>query len=121
MVVYDITDKSSFVAVDYWMEKISESGNKGMVGFLVGNKCDLADSREVTREEGEELAARYKVPFFEVSAKLDINIEEAFFKFVNIVLDQLEKTASGINFDELSPPLTISPTPISKPEDGGCC
>ena len=49
---------------------------------LEGNKCDLAGYREVTTQEGIEMAKSFKCPFFETSAKDRINIEESFFELV---------------------------------------
>src|SRR3546814_13709378 len=43
---------------------------------LIGNKSDLEDQRQVTREEGVEYARRFRIPFFETSAKQRINIDE---------------------------------------------
>jgi GTPase KRas protein len=50
---------------------------------LVGNKCDLpAEEREVTPEEGREVAQKWSVPFFESSAKNHVNIDESFEQLV---------------------------------------
>ena len=45
--------------------------------MLCGNKSDLADKREVSTQEGHDLAQRLNCAFFETSAKLNINIKEA--------------------------------------------
>ena len=42
----------------------------------MGNKCDLEQKREVTREEGEMMAENYDATFFEVSANTGVNINE---------------------------------------------
>ena len=45
--------------------------------MVVGNKCDLEEKREVTRDMGEWRAERYGATlFFEVSAKTGVNINE---------------------------------------------
>ena len=44
----------------------------------MGNKCDIEEERQVTSEEGEELARQYNIPFLEVSAKSKANVEETF-------------------------------------------
>lgn len=43
------------------------------------------DYREVTFEEGNQLANAWGIPFFETSAKLRINIEESFFELVRLI------------------------------------
>ena len=49
-----------------------------MSRILVGNKNDLTDQRQVTPEEGKELADHYNIWFLETSAKESSNVEEAF-------------------------------------------
>lgn len=43
---------------------------------VVGNKCDLEEKREVTREEGQRMADNYGATFFEISAKTNVNVYE---------------------------------------------
>jgi GTPase SAR1 family protein len=45
---------------------------------LVGNKCDMEESRKVSFEEGMELAKHYEIPFLETSAKNSVNVETSF-------------------------------------------
>ena len=45
---------------------------------LIGNKCDLEKERKVSKEEGENLAQKYGIPFYETSAKTGANVQEAF-------------------------------------------
>ena len=49
---------------------------------ICGNKCDLESSREVSTMEGAEFASRIGWPFFETSAKLNINISEAIHELI---------------------------------------
>ncbi len=45
----------------------------------MGNKSDLEEDRQISREQGEKLAKRYKnCAFIETSAKLQTNVKEAF-------------------------------------------
>ena len=58
---------------------------------LVGNKCDLNDKRQVTIEEGRELAERNEMLFFETSAKDGINVDEIFLNSANEISKKIEQ------------------------------
>lgn len=45
---------------------------------LVGNKSDLSHDRVITIAQGEALAAKWGIKFFETSALRDTNVEAAF-------------------------------------------
>ena len=49
---------------------------------LVGNKVDLEEYREISTQDGSELASRWGCPFFEASAKKRINVDDAFYQLV---------------------------------------
>lgn len=44
IVVYDISDQTSFNNVKLWMQEIQRYASAGVCKMLVGNKVDLADS-----------------------------------------------------------------------------
>jgi GTPase SAR1 family protein len=74
--IYDITDRYSFERLAYMYETVSAFGFP-IEFILIGNKSDLSKEREVTYEEGARLAAKYNIPFFEVSAKTSLNVNDA--------------------------------------------
>ena len=79
LLVYDICDKNSFLDVRDWIEQIVENtDNDNIVMILCGNKSDKKKERKITKEEGENLAKNYGIPFFECSAKNNTNINEMF-------------------------------------------
>ena len=47
IIVYDITDMESFNNVKQWLSEIDKYANDSVRKLLVGNKCDLAESRVV--------------------------------------------------------------------------
>lgn len=47
--------------------------------FLVGNKTDLADKRQVSTEDGERKAKELNVMFIETSAKAGYNVKQVFY------------------------------------------
>lgn len=84
IIVYSITSKASFEEVKQFREHVVRVKDSNKVPIvLVGNKLDLEDeSREVSKEEGRELAQGWGVPWMETSAKERIRCEDAFFEIV---------------------------------------
>jgi GTPase SAR1 family protein len=52
-VVYDVTDQESFNNVKQWLNEINRYASENVNKLLVGNKCDLAESRVVSYEAGK--------------------------------------------------------------------
>ena len=87
LVVYDITNKSSFDKVDeYIIEFKKESNVVDSVIILIGSKSDLVEERQVTKEEGKEKSKKYNIDFFETSALNGDGIKEAFDKLIYNIL-----------------------------------
>jgi Ras-related protein Rab-1A len=79
VLLYDITNRQSFLNIKNWMESISKNVSSKTKVVLVGNKIDVDKSLiTVSTEEGKEVAKQYKISFFECSARKDINIKEIF-------------------------------------------
>ena len=83
VLVYDISNKDSFVSINGWIENIREIGKENMPIILVGNKCDLPDEiRKVSKKEGEDKAKEFRIPFYETSCKDGKNVKESIEEFV---------------------------------------
>ena len=84
-IVYDVTRRETFdEAIDFWLEDAQKKlGNVPFV--LIGNKIDLEDKREITKEEGLEKAKKLKSFFIETSALKNINVQDTF-KIIGIGL-----------------------------------
>ena len=64
----DISDKYSFDQLkDYFIETIKEKCKKNIQIILLGNKTDLEDKRQVSPEEGANLALLNNYIFLETS------------------------------------------------------
>ena len=96
LVVYDITDRESFEKINFWMENIKNNAPENAKLILVGNKCDLANERKVSYEEGENYAKKFNIKFFESSAKDGTNVNELFFYLANEIY-QDDKTKEKDN------------------------
>jgi len=53
---------------------------------IVGNKCDLADQRVITTEQGEILATKFNGKYIESSAKTRINVDEIFHTLIRLIM-----------------------------------
>ena len=60
------------------MNDIDKFAKEGVFKILVGNKCDLVDTRKISKEKGKQLADSYGIPYIETSAKNNENIEKLF-------------------------------------------
>lgn len=67
--VFSVTDRESFDSIDDWVESIHQRTDDQLIIFLIGNKIDLSDKREVSEEEGKAKAKAYGAFYHEVSAK----------------------------------------------------
>jgi small GTP-binding protein len=83
IVVYDITNRKSFEGVRKWINDIKRFAEEIPV-IIIGNKTDLESFRQVTYEEGQQLAREineiwsYDIHFKESSAKDAIQVNESF-------------------------------------------
>ena len=78
IIVYDITSRDSFNEVKNWIDDCINYSPKTVLMALIGNKCDLKDNRIISTEEGQELADKYGILFYETSALDGTNIKEIF-------------------------------------------
>jgi small GTP-binding protein len=77
LLIFDITKYKSFKNLENWMEIINEGANPKLL-CLIGNKCDLEDQRQVTKQEALDFARKHNLKYIETSAKTNENIESVF-------------------------------------------
>ena len=82
-VVYDITQKSTFDKIDEYIKDLKSVTDNNVSIIILGNKCDLENERQITKEQGETKAKKYNAGFFEVSALSGKNIDKAFEKLIS--------------------------------------
>ena len=90
VVVFDLTVKDSFLKVTDWLKQIREFSDKLPIA-LFGNKSDLIDKREVTKEEINELCEKENLIYFETSAKKNTGIKEGFSKVASMAFKMFGK------------------------------
>lgn len=78
ILMYDVTDKRSYLNVRNWMSTISDTAAENVAVLLVGNKIDLRLEKNkdkcVPHAEGFRLAKEYDIVFLETSVKTGTNL-----------------------------------------------
>lgn len=87
MIVYDVTNAESFVNTKRWIEEVKDNCGENVAIILAGNKCD-APNRVVLYDDQEKYAKAINLPFFETSAKDNINIDEVFHELTRLILQK---------------------------------
>lgn len=96
LLVYDVTDRTSFINCEDWLKQLLEYKNPNMTIILIGNKIDLdpnnnlehiditnymtttTTTRKVSTQEGLDFAKANHLLFAETSAISGTNIHEIF-------------------------------------------
>ena len=83
LLFFDVTNEKSFDSIKYWIGSILE--NNGKINdeyelFLVANKIDETETRNVAKTRGKDLANEYKIKYFEISCLKKINIYELLYE-----------------------------------------
>lgn len=93
VVVYDITNRASFLNTSKWIEDVRNERGNDVIIILVGNKTDLSEKRQVSVEEGEDKSSKEGIMFIESSAKAGFNIK-ALFRKLATALPGMEQAQS---------------------------
>ncbi|TVY25382.1 40S ribosomal protein [Lachnellula hyalina] len=86
ILVYDISNRESFNAMERWFEEAEANAMPGAVMYLVGSKMDKAGARQVKVDEGTELAERHGCGFCELSAKTREGVRKPFVDIVDAIV-----------------------------------
>ena len=134
IMVYAINSKESFENIDMWLRELRTHSNPDAKVFLIGNKIDLENQRQVSREEGEKFCKDNKLNgFMESSAKTGINAQKIFIKAAETLYEdylnyqQKANEGGGAGGEEIKNPQEVDNTrkriekKPAKPKKEGCC
>lgn len=85
LVVFDVNEVKTFEELDNWMKCIEDEVDiRTKAVILVGNKIDIG-KRKVSEEDAKNYAEKYKIKYYEASAKTGHNIKKIFEEVYNKV------------------------------------
>ncbi len=93
--VYAINDKDSFEKIkDYYINLLNDHNKNIIKVMLIGNKTDLdkEKEREVSIEEGTNLAEKHGFIFKETSCVDNCNVADAFATIIEMTNTEMYKT-----------------------------
>jgi len=91
ILMYDITDYSSFSHISDWLSIINET-NANFPILLLGSKIDLEQFREISFNEAKRLAESLGLNnYIECSSKTGENVELAFKELTRIIVNKMKE------------------------------
>ena len=98
VLAYDVTNSESFDNLKFWINSIkSNLGEKNIFIpiIIIGNKIDMEDMRDITKEDASKFAKENNYKYFETSAKTGEGVDEAIRDLVNQVLANSDKNEAA--------------------------
>jgi len=113
VLVYDVTDSKSFAHLDEWRDEVLVQSNlrdPERFPFIVfGNKLDLTEDKQISTEQLSDWATKSgDTPYFETSARDDVNIAIGFMVIARLAL---ERESEEEPYDERGDDIKIQGTP----------
>ena len=116
IMVYDITKRDTFDEIkNYWYNNIKNIIGKDTIIGIAGNKSDLYENEQVTKEEGQQYAQEIKAIFKETTATTFESINE----LINELVQKYFILNNANNFPNKEEGIKVKNTKTEKKKN--CC
>ena len=121
ILVYDVCNRESLEHVDMWMEEIKRFASPDATIVLVANKIDR-NKHEVTRLDGQAVATRHNMTYFESSARDPSSLTSVINVLTNKMVDSYHEKQIHVKNDKKDR-VTVSRSVKTTNADtsNGCC
>ena len=104
VLVYAINSRPAFEETYSFYQQILRVKDCDYIPMtLVGNKSDLENEREISTNEGKEMARKMNAKFVETSARYRLNVDEAYYSVVRSIRDDNTKRRLSKNVPKAKP------------------
>jgi len=99
IIVFDITNRESFLSIDSWLEEIHKNVGDDVLILIFANKSDLIDEPDaaeeiqVSEQEINQYSQAKQIPIIRTSARTGNNVDESFIDMTKQLI--VKKKASG--------------------------
>ena len=101
LIVYAINNRTSFEHAENWLNDLKNQSNPNVRVFLVGNKSDLEQERQVSKEEAEKFKEEKNLDvFMETSAKTGENARNVLLEAAKILYKDYLKARQNLGEGE---------------------
>ena len=81
ILVYSVDNINSYNNIESWLNEIKSQANPEIKIFLIGNKTDLENERQISKEEAQRFSSDHIFNYFiETSAKTGFNAQSVFIR-----------------------------------------
>ena len=123
LLIYDITKRDTFEKLEFWLEDLKENSDNlnNLFIYLIGNKNDMEEKREVSFQEATDFAKDKKLPYIEVSAKTGNNIKKLFDEVIKGAMTKMLTNENKENSVNESIRLSFLDKEEKIPKNSACC
>lgn len=128
LLVFDVTNTDSFNNLKEWINSIKqnmEGKNIFIPIIIIGNKLDMEDQREISKEQAEKFVSENNYKYFETSAKTGEGVDKSIRELATQILKQEgqiddQKAARATSRQIKKEDITDNNNDNEK-KKGGCC
>lgn len=112
VIVFSVIDPPSLNEISFWANGVKAGASPPPQLFVIANKIDLESERQVTKEQGMEVAKQFGAQYFEISATTGANVDD--------MINAVAKQALSMVEQETPQATTVVIKP-DKPDKKPCC
>lgn len=90
IICFDMTDKHSFDELNFWIEDANKHISEPILMAICGTKLDLEKKRVISFDEGKNYADYKNLPYFEISSKNNVGIDNMFETLIKMKISEPE-------------------------------